>query len=139
MLLMELKKDRVLAKKEGNEKKYQYLTTIVSEIQRLDKTDQEDDTKVKAVITKSVKALKEMIKVSESSEEFQNEIDVLSTYLPKQLSEEELKELIQVFIAEVGAFNMSDMGKVMKRLSEEYKGLYDGSIASSIVKEELSR
>ncbi len=139
MLLMELKKDRVLAKREGNEKKYQYLTTIVSEIQRMDKPDQENDTKVQAVITKSVKALKEMIKVSESSEEFQNEIDVLSTYLPKQLSEEELKELIQVFIAEVGAFNMSDMGKVMKRLSEEYKGLYDGSIASSIVKEELSR
>jgi uncharacterized protein YqeY len=57
MLLTQIKKDRMLAMKAKEEKTYESLTTLLSEIQRMDKADQENDGKVQQVITKSIKSL----------------------------------------------------------------------------------
>lgn len=140
MLLTQIKKDRMMAKKDGNEKTYESLTTLFSEIQRMDKTDQEKDDMVQKVIVKSVKSLKEMIEATGSGDTsgFEQEIEILSAYLPQQMSDDELKTLIETLAKEEGAESPRDMGKIMKRLSTEYKGQYDGKVASQLVKEVLS-
>ena len=140
MLLTQIKKDRMLAKKNGNEKTYESLTTLFSEIQRMDKEDQEKDDMVQKVIVKSVKSLKEMIETTGSGDTsgFEEEIAILAEYLPKQMDEEELRALITQLAQEEGATCPGDMGKIMKRLSSDYKGQYDGKAASQLVKEALS-
>jgi hypothetical protein len=66
------------------------------------------------------------------------EAAIIERYLPKQLSEDELKPLIQAIIAKVGASGPQDMGKVMGAASKELAGKADGKTISSVVKQLLS-
>lgn len=66
------------------------------------------------------------------------EIAILQTYLPAQLSEEELMALVRETIAEVSAVSMKDMGKVMGAITPKIKGRADNSKVSSIVKQCLA-
>ncbi len=66
------------------------------------------------------------------------EINVIEQYLPKQLSEGELKEKIQAIITRVGASAPSDMGKVMGVATKELAGLTEGKAISAMVKALLS-
>lgn len=68
----------------------------------------------------------------------QQELDIIETYLPPQLTDEEITERAKAVIAEVKATSMKDMGKVMGILSREMKGLADGKRISEIVRELLS-
>ena len=70
-------------------------------------------------------------------EQFQ--IDVLSTYLPKQMDEAEVRKIIQEVIAQTGASSMADIGKVMGASMGKLNGKADGKLISAIVKEELSK
>lgn len=67
-----------------------------------------------------------------------NELDVLSTYLPAQLSEAEIEERINEVIASVQATSPQDMGKVMSALKPLLNGKADMGIVSSAVKSKLS-
>lgn len=62
---------------------------------------------------------------------------ILEAYLPKMLSEEEVRTEVQATIAETGATSMKDMGKVMGILSSKLAGKADGKVISTIVKELL--
>jgi uncharacterized protein YqeY len=62
------------------------------------------------------------------------EAEIIEKYLPKQLSEEELKPIIQAIVDRVGATGMQDMGKVMGAASQELAGKADGKTISSVVK-----
>ena len=64
-----------------------------------------------------------------------SELEELQTFLPQQLSEEELVGEIQAVIREVGASSLKDMGKVMKILMVRLKGRAEGAKVSSLVKE----
>ncbi len=66
------------------------------------------------------------------------EYAVIEKYLPKQLSEDEVKDIIQSVIDKVGAAGASDMGKVMGPAMAELKGKADGKLISSLVKELLA-
>ncbi len=66
------------------------------------------------------------------------EIDIISKYLPEQLSAEELKSKIQEIITQTGASSMKDMGKVMGMASKSLAGKADGKSISTCVKELLS-
>jgi uncharacterized protein YqeY len=66
------------------------------------------------------------------------EIDVIMRYLPKQLTEEELKTAIQAIMDRLGATSMKDMGKVMGEASKEFAGRADGKTISVVVKSLLS-
>lgn len=66
------------------------------------------------------------------------EADVISIYLPKQLSEEEISVVVQHIITNVQAASMKDMGKVMGLASKELAGKADGKVISDIVKKLLS-
>ena len=65
------------------------------------------------------------------------EIEVLQRYLPKQLSVDELKPMIQKIISDTGAAGMKDMGKVMGMATKQLAGQADGKTVSGLVKELL--
>jgi hypothetical protein len=66
------------------------------------------------------------------------EMEVIERFLPKQLSEDEIREALKAIIAEVGATSAADMGKVMGTATKQLAGKADGKIVSGIVKELLS-
>ncbi|HDR4420384.1 TPA: GatB/YqeY domain-containing protein [Bacillus cereus] len=63
----------------------------------------------------------------------QSEIQILSAYLPEQLTEEELADVIKQVISEVGATSKADMGKVMTAVMPKVKGKTDGSLVNKLV------
>ena len=69
-------------------------------------------------------------------EEF--ELDVIEEFMPEQLSEEELEEIVDDVIAEVGATSMADLGRVMADVMPQIAGRADGSQVSQIVREKLA-
>ena len=66
------------------------------------------------------------------------EIEVIRSFMPKQMSDEESKAAVQAVIAEIGAVSIKDMGKVMAALKERYAGQMDFAKASGMTKELLS-
>lgn len=66
------------------------------------------------------------------------ELEIINDYLPKMLSEEEVREVARQKIDALGAKDSSDMGRVMGVMMQELKGKADGSVVSKVVKEELS-
>jgi uncharacterized protein YqeY len=67
----------------------------------------------------------------------QAEIAVLETYLPRQLSEDEIRERARTVIAELGVRDLKGIGPVMKRLTVELRGLADGQVVNRAVRELL--
>jgi hypothetical protein len=66
------------------------------------------------------------------------EMAILKKYLPEQLSQEEIKALIEKAVIETGAAGPRDMGKIMKALMPDVTGKADGKLVSELVKEKLS-
>jgi len=66
------------------------------------------------------------------------ELNIILEYLPKQLSEEELTDLVEQAIQESGAVSKADLGKVMKILMPKVRGRSDGKLVSSLVTAKLS-
>jgi hypothetical protein len=71
------------------------------------------------------------------SEEF--ELEVISSYLPKQLTEEELRQMAETAIKEVGADSPKQMGLVMKALMPRIKGRADGKLVNRLISELLAK
>ena len=68
----------------------------------------------------------------------QSEIDVISRFLPKQLSADEIETIIKGLITETGASGIKDMGKIMGALKGKYAGQMDFGAASAIIKKLLA-
>ena len=66
------------------------------------------------------------------------ELDVIQSYLPEQLSEEEIRKEVLAVIEETEAMSMKDMGRVMGPIMSRLKGKADGRMVQSVVKESLS-
>lgn len=66
------------------------------------------------------------------------ELEIIESYLPEMLSEDEIRDIAREKIEELGAENMADMGQVMGAMMNELKGKAEGSLVSKVVKEELS-
>lgn len=66
------------------------------------------------------------------------ELDVLLTYMPKQLNEEELRLAVKSLMAELGVSTKKDMGVVMKQLMARHKGQVDGKLANKVLAELLA-
>jgi hypothetical protein len=67
------------------------------------------------------------------------EIDIIAAYLPKQMSEEEMRAAVESAVKDVGAAGMKDMGKVMATLKERYSGKMDFAKAGGAVKTALAK
>ena len=70
--------------------------------------------------------------------QIEEEIAIISEYLPKQLSKEEVAEIVKEVIAEVGATSLNDLGKVMKVAKEKIGAASDGKTINEIVKAQLN-
>jgi uncharacterized protein len=103
------------------------------------------DEEILEVVSKEAKKRKESLVVYKENnrqdlvDKEQEELDVLQKYLPEQMSEAEIRTLVQEAIQQTGATSPADMGKVMGTLVSKTKGKADGSIVSRIVREELSK
>ena len=102
------------------------------------------DSEVTAILKKMIKQRNESCEVykkagrKELLESETREIEVISVFLPKQLSEEETKKICQETVKNVGATSMKDMGKVMGALKSKHADTIDFSKVSSIIKELLN-
>ena len=101
------------------------------------------DEDVVEVAGREIKKRKEAIELYEKgnrqelADKEKAEMEVLQKYLPEQMSEDDVKKLIDDAIASTGASTMQDMGKVMGILSPQIKGKADGGMVSSLVRSKL--
>ena len=101
------------------------------------------DDDIITVISKQIKMRNDSIKEFEAAgrsdlvEQNKREIEILNTYMPKQLSEEELTEIIDKVFEEVKPTSQKDMGLIMKNISPLVKGKADMSLVNKLVKERL--
>ena len=102
------------------------------------------DEDVLAVIQKEVKQHKDSIEQFKNAgrqelvDKESKELEILSTYLPAQMSEEEVKKLVIEAVKQTGATSPADMGKVMGALMAKVKGKADGVMVSKLVREQLA-
>ncbi|SKA75629.1 hypothetical protein SAMN05428976_102147 [Clostridium sp. USBA 49] len=104
-----------------------------------------DDEQVIEVLAKEIKQRREAVLEFEKGnrqdliDKANAEIEILLSYLPQQLTEEEILVMIQEAAVEVGANSIKDMGKVMKVLTPKIKGRADGKLVSQMVREHLNK
>ena len=68
----------------------------------------------------------------------ENELEILEEFMPEPLSEDEIEEIVDDVIAEVGATSMADLGRVMADVMPQVSGRTDGSVVSQLVREKLA-
>ena len=104
-----------------------------------------DDEDIKKLLKKMVKQRAESIDIYKKNnrtdllEVEQNEYDILTSFLPKQLSEDETKKICADAISKIGANSLKDMGKVMGELKKTHADEIDFSKAGSMIKELLNK
>ena len=104
-----------------------------------------DDDDIKKLLKKMVKQRAESIDIykknnrSDLLEVEQNEYDILSSYLPNQLSDEELKKICEETISNLGASSIKDMGKVMGELKKQNADQIDFAKAGNLLKQILNK
>lgn len=163
MIVEEIKKDLISALKEKNELAVSTLRMVTSSIfnkemekrvkvleaepnlneEQIKEKVKLTDEEVIEVIASEVKKRRDSISQFEQGgrtdliEKENNELEVLKKYLPKELTEDEIRKIVKDSIAKAGATTMKDIGIVMKEVSPQTKGKADGNIVAKIVREEL--
>ncbi len=98
---------------------------------------------ISSILAKMIKQREELAKLYEEgnrlelAEQERAEIEIIRDFMPKQLTEAEMRQVAKGVIDEIGAAGLRDMGKTMNTLKDRYAGQMDFSRASSIVKELL--
>ncbi len=147
MLLEKINKDLIIALKSKNESTVSVLRMLKAAITNFKIAAQKelDDTDIATVLQKEIKTRQESAEVfkkgnrPELAEKEEKEIEILSQYLPKQASVEEIQAKAQDIIAKENFHGIENMGKVMGQLMVDFKGKADGRTVSRIVKEELTK
>jgi uncharacterized protein YqeY len=110
---------------------------------RAEKKDTDDDD-IKKLLKKMIKQRTESIEIYKKNnrndllEVEQKEHDIISNFLPKQLGDDETKEICKEIVESIGASSIKDMGKVMGELKKKHSDEIDFSKAGSIIKEILN-
>ena len=118
--------------------------TPKTEVADLEKESKLTDEEIINVISSEIKKRRESIELfgkggkKEMAEKETKELKLLQKYLPEQMSEIDLRELVKEAISKTGAKTQKDMGKVMQELMPKTKGKADGSLISKVVKELLA-
>lgn len=146
-LKIQIEEDMRAAMKAKNDVTLATLRLLLSAIKQweIDQRHDIDEGTVIGVIEKMIKQRKESFKIYEEAsrtdlaEKEKAELDVLTTYLPTQLTDVEVEEIMMRAISEMSASGMKDMGKVMGVLRTELSGKADLSKVSSQVRQLLSK
>ncbi|KRE74971.1 GatB/YqeY domain-containing protein [Paenibacillus sp. Soil750] len=102
-----------------------------------------DDNEVLDVLTREIKQRKDSLQEfskagrDDLADNLKAELVILAEYMPQQLSEEEVKAIVQQTIQQIGASSKADMGKVMTALMPQVKGRADGKLINQLVQQLL--
>lgn len=137
--------DLKIAMKNQDKEKLSVIRMVKGAIQmtELNKKHELSDEEVIDVITKEIKSRKDSINEFKKGnredlvKKTEDEIRILSEYLPEQLTEEELNTIIDEVFEIVKPESTKDMGKIMKELTPKVKGKADMGLVSKIVKEKI--
>lgn len=146
MLLDTLNSDLVVAMKSKDKEKLAVLrmlkTALTNERIKLghDLTPEDEINVLSSQVKQRRESVTEFRKAGREDLAKQNEaeIEVINHYLPKQLSEAEINDLVDQVIKDVNATSKADFGKVMKTLMPQVKGKADGSLVKQIVQSKLN-
>ena len=135
------------AMKARETEKLNTLRLLAADIKRreVDTQTELDNAAVLSIIEKACKQRKESItqfKIANRQDlvdQEQSELDIISTYLPEQMSEEDIKVAVSAAISSTGAAGPQDMGKVMGVLKAQLAGKADMSAVSILIKAELTQ
>lgn len=141
MLKELIKKDEIAAMKARDKAKVSVLRLVNADIKAFEVNERENisDEGVIKIIEKNIKQIKETL---EYSKQLNNEekiaegnfaLEILTPYLPKQLDEEVVEEMLKEIIAN-GNYTASDMGKIMKEIMPKVTGKFDRSKINPMVK-----
>ncbi|OLO38885.1 hypothetical protein BTR23_11560 [Alkalihalophilus pseudofirmus] len=145
-LLDRLTDDMKAAMKSKEKEKLSVIRMVKSSLQneqiKLGRELSEDETLT--VLNRELKQRRESLHEFEKANrddlasKLYGEIEVLQQYLPEQLSEEEVAQIVQETIQEVGATSKADFGKVMGAIMPKVKGKADGGLVNRLVQQHLS-
>jgi len=141
-----IKTQVTISMKDGDKFRTTALRMILAEIQKIEIEEKSDldEPQITSILEKMIKqrndaiAQFEQAKRQELADKEKQEIEIIREFLPEQMSEEEVFELVSKIISEVGAQNMKDMGKVMGSLKPLIAGKADAGVVSQLVKKALS-
>ena len=141
-LLKSITNEMYLSMKSGNKDKANTLRTLISKLkdQQIKSRKDISDEETLLIIKTLVKQRKESAEIyskagrEELAEKESFEISILSNYLPKLMSDEDVLLLIKKIIDETNAKELSDIGKVMPLVMQEGKGKVDGKIANRLLR-----
>lgn len=114
------------------------------QLEEINKKRDLTDDEIISIIAKQIKTRKESIQEFEKGgrndliEETQREIDLLSVYMPEQMSEEEVMAIIDAVFNELQPTSIKDMGKLMGAITPKVKGKADLGMVNKIIREKLS-
>jgi len=144
-LFDQIQTDMYTAMKAGEKEKSGTLRITLAKLKdkRIEKREDLSEEEEMKILQTLVKQRKESIELYEKGgrEDLviaeKNEMEILNGYLPKMMSENDIRSIIQSVVKEVGAASMADMGKVMPEVMKRGKGLIDGKTAQNFVRESL--
>jgi hypothetical protein len=144
-MIDKLQEDMKQAQKSKDVLKLSTIRMIRSSVSylQIEKGRELTDDEVLAVITKEAKQRRESIEAAKNvgrndiAEQESSELDILKQYLPEQLSEAEVEAIVREVVAEVGAADLKDRGKVMGPIMQKTRGRGDGKMVSQIVERVL--
>ena len=144
MLKETLKKDEIAAMKARDKARVSVLRLVNSEIKAYEVNNREEisDENVIKIVEKSIKQNKEALEYAKQANNEEKiaegnfAIEVLTPYLPKQLTEEEVSAMLREIITN-GNYTAKDMGKIMKEIMQKVNGKFDRSKINPMVKEIL--
>ncbi len=114
------------------------------QLEEINKKEELTDEEVTAIVSKQIKTRKESAVEAKNANredllsELEVEIEILSKYMPEQLSEEEVNKVIDEAFTSVNPTNVRDTGKLMAYISPKVKGKADLSLVSNLVREKLN-
>ena len=122
------------------------IRSVISAVknQEIDLRKDLGEDEIYAIISREVKKRKEAANLYEQGKRLElkdkevQEMEVLQSYLPEQVSEDSLRQRIEEVITETGAKGMQDFGKIMKTLVPEFKGKADNALIKELVNEYLN-
>jgi len=133
------------AMKSGEKEKANTLRSVISklkdkQIEKRDTLTKEEEIKVLQTLVKQRKESIDLYQKggrNELAEIESKEMDIINSYLPTMMDEDDIKKIVQSVIKDTGASSMADMGKVMPEVMKVGKGLIDGKTAQRFVSEQL--
>ncbi|MDR0268987.1 GatB/YqeY domain-containing protein [Paenibacillus sp.] len=140
-----LNEDMIQAMKSKDKFKLSTIRMVRSTIKNLeiDLKRTLDDNEVLDILSREIKQRKDALQEFKKADRddlavnVEAEIEIIGQYLPEQLSEEEIKVIVQQTIQETGASSKADMGKVMSALMPKVKGRSDGKVVNQVVQQFL--